>query len=230
MAKENKYQITYPLTVDDNCKINYQMCSDMAKSEERFVCDNLNDKEKNPWCTSATMTDFKDNYFNHQDIKFTTEKFGDKVMSIDVKGRKRYWQNKSDSPYRHWVELKNNAGKQGWAFSTTTDYFAFHCDDGYYFVTPKDLQLQINKGVALHAFDYTVDKLGYNYKEIKPKENEFYRHYTRKRYGHDDLMLMIPDDDIKKIAKMMMTNEGKVIKLTTNQHDNIKQRISEYQD
>lgn len=230
MAKEINYQITYPLTVDDNCKINYQMCSNVARAEEKFVCDNLNDKEKNPWCTSATMTDFKDNYFNHQDIKFTTEKFGSKIMTIDVKGRKKYRQNKIDSPYRHWVELKNNAGYQGWAFSTTTDYFAFHCDDGYYFVTPKDLQLQISKGVASHAFDYTVAKLGANYKETKPKENEFYRAYTRKRYGHDDLMMMLPDDDIKAIAKMMMDNGGKVIKLKSPLHDNINERINAYQD
>lgn len=82
----------------------------------------------------------------------------------------------------------------------TTDYFAFVMDDGYYFVTPFDLKCNGMGGMAR----YDTANNPYDVKE-KPSPDEYYRLYNRR---DKDLIYMIPDDDIKDMAKIWMDNDG----------------------
>ena len=173
----------------------------VAKEEEMFLLENL---KKNKQIKEVAYCDSKDDQFKHRDIVYTTHQNPTYKKYIDVKGKKHYSQNDTCT-HRQWIELQNAGGYKGWSQCMTTDYFAFVMDDGYYFVTPYVLKCNGISGMAHYNSDHNVDEHPYDEKE-KPSPDEYYRLYNRR---DKDLIYMIPDDDIKNMAKIWMDYDGK---------------------
>lgn len=173
----------------------------VAKEEEMFLLDKL---RQNKQIKDAEYCSTLDDQFKHRDIVYHTHDNPTYSKYIDVKGAKHYSQNDT-STHRQWIELRTATGKEGWSKSMTTDYFAFVLDDGYYFVDPFDLKNNGIAGIAEYNTAHNVSENPYDEKE-KPSPDEYYRLYNRRG---QDLIYMMPNNDIKDMSKIWMDKDGK---------------------
>jgi hypothetical protein len=87
------------------------------------------------------------NIMEHWDYKVSKDH---KQLLIDVKAEKRIARsNTSTNNQWVWLELKNNAGYDGWLYNTHADYLAFQRGSVFYLVTPAKLREVVGQKVQM---------------------------------------------------------------------------------
>jgi len=98
---------------------------------------------------------------------------------IDVKGLKKTSRKDLEvNENIHWVEIKNVNGNLGWAYSETTDFFAFETIDYWVIISPKNLQELIKTKV----------------KKERVESPSLYKLYSR--VGRKDVLTLIKTIDL----------------------------------
>lgn len=156
---------------------NYQFVLNGKAKEKKFAELFINTEQSTP----------KEDKQEKWDIKI--------VAKVDVKGLKKI--DRTDKEYNeswHWIELKNNAGNDGWLYGQA-DYFAFETLNYFIVVDKMKLQLFINK----HVYKNKI------FKEKKP-----YKIYQRK--GKQDQITIINSLDLCHIADSIIRKKDSFIK------------------
>ena len=99
------------------------------------------------------------------------------VGSVDVKSKKSTFINGLI-----WIEIQNVVGNHGWLYGDA-DYIAFEWDDHFKLCPTQWLQLNVAKWTARAT-------------EVTWREHALYNHYTRKKFGRDDILTLVTMEDI----------------------------------
>lgn len=172
-----------------------------AEKDEELVA-RLLEKKRGGHCLLSTNIDDR---YKHSDFCWAVD---NTFKYIDVKGTKKNLI---------WIELKNNYGYAGWAYSHV-DYFAFMRENDIAFVVPHDIiEKIIPKLIHYDKMNFSViNKSPYNNdadennyikelireKLIKTESTGLhdYELYRRVKYGWNDLMFKMPAEDISQVA------------------------------
>ena len=116
----------------------------------------------------------------------------DKKYGVDVKGlRKNRRDDKEYDDTINWIELLNVQGNPGWVYGEAS-YIAFLTKDSVIYVPRKKLANFIQEKIQNKQIVYN-------------NPNEFYQPYQRK--GRLDMIVKIPTNDLKIIAKHIINYE-----------------------
>lgn len=122
------------------------------------------------------------NIHKHIDCYCFTKK--SEMFTFDIKGLKKI--NRKDKEITedyHWIEIQNVLGKPGWIYGEA-DYIVFELLEKWLFIErPKLIQL-VNE-VKIDSFTYPPEP---------------YKLYTRKKFGRDDICMLIPTKELLKIG------------------------------
>lgn len=169
------------MTIEDRCKEISAEMHEAAKSSEHMVMmltyDNFN--------CGVMMATKEEDINQHVDFWCIV---GDKKYGIDVKQRAR--KHRYDDEYSndsHWVELKNVQGKNGCIFGEAL-YIAFITKDEVLYCPRKDVVKLVRK--------HTEGK-----KATETHPEEYYQPYSRSKYGRKDIIVEVPDSDLRAIAR-----------------------------
>lgn len=123
----------------------------------------------------------------HWDVKLVNK---GKTILTDVKAMKKIHRwDESPSDDKHYIELKNGSGYDGWLYAGKADCYAFETKDSYVVVDKKPLQKFIdekNDGEVL-------------------TEPKLYKLYQRK--DKKDVMMLVETSELIKIARRIVKKE-----------------------
>ena len=121
-----------------------------------------------------------ENIMEHWDVMVSAK--------IDVKGMKRVSRSGELNENIHWVEVKGITGKNGWAYSEETDYFAFEIIDYFIVVSKSDLHKLIKEKVEKEYVENSKDAI--------------YKLYRRK--NRKDIITLVKTIDLIYICSQMI--------------------------
>ena len=156
-------------------------CSKLGRSKEKECAELLIESEggKIRWATK------EEDMFKHIDFYWVKD---GKDIGIDVKSARKKNRCDLEPNYEiNWVELKNVHGRKGW-LDGEMDYIVFEHKEFWFFVKPDRIKELLKEKMS--------DK-----NEICDSK-EIYKFYRRK--GRLDLLVMVPNDDLVKIASKIL--------------------------
>lgn len=111
---------------------------------------------------------------------------------IDIKGMKKTSRSGALDENIHWLEILGISGKNGWAYSKETDYFAFEMIDYFILVKKEELHRFIKEKVSKDYVDNSTDAL--------------YKLYRRK--GRKDTITLVKTVDLIYICTKMIKKQN----------------------
>ena len=151
-----------------------KMYNDGLKVEDYFIELATRDGFK---CLRATKYQDRN---EHWDVQISKD---NKIARIDVKGFKE-----SHKTGFTWVELQAVDGKRGWV-KGDAHVIAFEREDRFELIHRAKLLKLVESKI--------LNPTGYVY--IKPKDLSEIKYYRYKRMGRQDILVVIPFDDIKHL-------------------------------
>lgn len=169
-----------------SAKVKFAQSFDKGNSVESLFQDHFKKMFGYPCFKSSNGMDVH----KHIDFWCENEKFG--IQSFDVKGMKKIQRkDKKPTDKYHWVEIQNVNGKSGWLYGHA-DFIVFETEEAWLFVKTGRLQRLVEK-VKIEEYVYPPEP---------------YKLYTRKKFGRDDICILLPTEELKKIGSLKHKPKG----------------------
>lgn len=133
----------------------------------------------------VTPSNLEQNKREHWDFRLMRNGFD---LRVDVKAAKRIhrWDSDPNSEWL-WIEVRNNRGYSGWAYSTKADFIAFERLEEFWLVRPRDLRTVLAALVVPEQVNNT----------------EKARYHLYRRIGRQDAVTLIRYEDLRHCARII---------------------------